>query len=556
AILKKRERMEKYFTPVCGSSEDELKLHKHQRLVSHHQVQHHHPKLYQGRGLKRPSDENKRHSDIHDIRHHQNHPHHHHHHHSVMSTIPQRSQYNTFSRASTSSLSSSSSSSSSPWTSEPSLDNERYLLHNKPQHSLSCSNIPEARHKFQDEESEDLDFDQSDSAVLLHRRHQHQQHFGHSDHPQQGSERGQRTSQLCRGQSRSEEGLLQNPEADEKPHPMEPGPLYKTASLGQGLAFNESAARVVTRGMLGPKRAVSTIQLPSKGILKNKDEGQMQGNVRKSKSMEVLSTRVQVTAPRKQSTVQTVRAELLNKKLEFSAFLDEITRQVISPSRLSSFGITATTTTKPVSPKLLHEESRIPTKKLAQECIQRPTTTQQSSKPARLEGAKLGTDSPSHSRRRSHPNKQDLNHQTVSPSSPPQQHQQQHSHERRTCTTKSPTERHGSTSSHKQQHRKYSQLLTDGTSTSPEPIVQEKHHPAKHRGPYHGGRGPGKEFHTGHEHKGSPPPTRLSGLESESPSSKSSTATSLSSEKGHKNKHTGHRRNSKNSQRVSTFLCK
>ncbi|KAL7885639.1 hypothetical protein AOLI_G00059340 [Acnodon oligacanthus] len=543
--------MEKYFTPVCGSSEDELKLQKHQRLLSHHQLQHQHSNQYHNRGPQgpSPSDEYRKQSDTRDFnhRHYQNHPHHHRR--TLTTTISHQSQYNTLSRASTSSISSSSSSSSSPWTSEPSLENERYLLHNKPQHSLSCSNIPEARRKFQDEESEDLDFDQSDSAIFPHHHHkqEHQQHFGHSGHPQ-----GPRTSRLRRGQSRSEEGLLQSPGADKKPNPMEPGPLYKTASLGRSLAFNETAPGAAARGMAGPKRAVSSIQLPSKGILKNKDEGQMQGNVRKSKSMEVLSTRVHVTGPRKQSTVETARAELLKEKLEFSAFLDEITRQVISPSRLSSFGITSTTT--PASLKSPHEERRIPIKsvKQAQEHVQ-PPTIQQSSKLTRSDGAKIGMDSPSHSYRRSHPSKHNHNHHATSPSGPPQPHQQQHSHEKRPFT-ESPCERHGSTSSHKQQHRKYSQLLTDGTSTSPEPILQEKHHHTKCRGPYHGGRGTAKQVHADHEHKGSPPPTRPSGLESESPSSKSSTATSPSSEKSQKKKHMGYKRNSKNSHKdpVST----
>lgn len=341
--------------------------------------------------------------------------------------IPHHSHHNTLLRVSTSSLSSTSSS-SSPWTSEPSLENEKYLLHSKPQHSLSCSNIPEARHTFQDEESEELDFDQSDSAVYPHRHKKQQTDFHHSRQPHHP-----RTSQLRRGQSKSEEGLLQSPGEGKKPHPMEPGPLYKTASLGRSLAFNENSAGTGARGMTGPKRAVSSIQLPSKGILKNKDEGQMQGNIRKSKSMEVLSTRVQVNGPCKQSTVETVRAEMLKGKLEFSAFLDEITKQVISPSRLSSFGVISS---MPTSPKSPHEERRLHSKAVKQECIQTPAM-QQSSKPTRLDSAKMGTDSNSSSlsRRRPNTSKNSHNRNPASPSSPSQHQHQPHGHERRPRTT-------------------------------------------------------------------------------------------------------------------------
>uniref|UniRef100_A0A3B1JAQ8 Si:ch211-276i12.4 n=1 Tax=Astyanax mexicanus TaxID=7994 RepID=A0A3B1JAQ8_ASTMX len=387
--------MEKYFTPVCGSSEDELKLQKHQRHGLHHHVQHRHPNQNQYRGPHRLSDTHGLHQ--HDY------PSHTLYHRNHASSVGQNSRQNTLSRASTSSLSSSSSSSSSPWTSEPSLDNERYLLQNKPQHSLSCSNIPEARHKFQDEESEDLDFDQTDSAVFSHHRHQqeHPQKIGKSEKQRQGLTQRQKPSQLRRGQSRSEERLEQSPRAVRKAHPIEPGPLYKTTSLGQNLAFNESTTGAAARGMAGPKRAVSSIQLPSKGILKNKDEGQLQGNFRKSKSMEVLSTRVQVTGQRKQSTVETVKADVLKGKLDFSAFLDEITMQVISPSRLSSFGITRSPTQ--TSPKMSHEEHRQPTKAATagQERTQ-SITKQHSSKPTRSDEIRKGMDSnsPSHSHRK------------------------------------------------------------------------------------------------------------------------------------------------------------
>ncbi|KAG9272470.1 hornerin-like [Astyanax mexicanus] len=552
--------MEKYFTPVCGSSEDELKLQKHQRHGLHHHVQHRHPNQNQYRGPHGPSPlgEYRRLSDTHGLHQH-DYPSHTLYHRNHASSVGQNSRQNTLSRASTSSLSSSSS--SSPWTSEPSLDNERYLLQNKPQHSLSCSNIPEARHKFQDEESEDLDFDQSDSAVFSHHRHQqeHPQKIGKSEKQRQGLTQRQKPSQLRRGQSRSEERLEQSLRAVRKAHPIEPGPLYKTTSLGQNLAFNESTTGAAARGMAGPKRAVSSIQLPSKGILKNKDEGQLQGNFRKSKSMEVLSTRVQVTGQRKQSTVETVKADVLKGKLDFSAFLDEITMQVISPSRLSSFGITRSPTQ--TSPKMSHEEHRQPTKAATagQERTQ-SITKQHSSKPTRSDEIRKGMDSnsPSHSHRKPQLSKNNRNRHTATPSSPssPQQQlqHQQHSYERRPSNTESPANRHGGTSSHKQKHGKYNQLHTDGTSTSPEPVQQEKHHHAKHTGPHRGGRGLAGQPYTVHEHRGSPPPARTSGVESESHSGKSSTATSPSSENSQKHKHPGHRRHSKNSQKDSASI--
>ncbi|CAG09758.1 unnamed protein product [Tetraodon nigroviridis] len=95
----------------------------------------------------------------------------------------------------------------------------------------------------------------------------------------------------------------------------------------------------------GPKRAVSSSQLPSKGILKNKEP---HADIRKAKSMEVLSPRLskgQEPSGQKgrgitQTQTEQARANFVQGKVQFSAFLDEITKQVMSPSDLSILGST------------------------------------------------------------------------------------------------------------------------------------------------------------------------------------------------------------------------
>lgn len=415
-----------------------------------------------------------------------------------------------FTKRSSSSLSSSSSNSSSPsWTSEPSLDDETYLLH-KPQYSLSCSNISEVQKKSHDRESEDFVFDHSDQR--------HRYSLENADKLLPGSQDGHRMAKLSRGHSKSEEGLLQNKQDcfSAESHHMDHGPLYKTASLGQSLGFSGDNA-LGGRGV--PKKAVSTIQLPSKGILKNKDEGQKGSNFRKAKSMEVLSTRVQVTETTKQITMEAARDHFVKGKLQFSAFLDEITRQVISPGALSSFGVA--TPTPPKSPN----EERI-NRSGKQESVVPPPKQQ----PIRTERPDSGkTDSSSHSRSHKRPSKNHQDHyhnrsQTSPPPPPPPRHS-------------SKAEKQGAPSG-KQHQRQYTQMLTDGTSTSPESIHR---HLSKHKVRHQSSHGPFRPLIK--EEKGSPPPLRAPGQESESQSSKSST--SASSEKSDRPKHTGHRRQSK-----------
>ena len=143
---------------------------------------------------------------------------------------------------------------------------------------------------------------------------------------------------LDRALSRSEEGLLledqssQRGRGSQRPPHLEHGTLYKTASLGRSLAFSEDE---------GPKRAVSTMHLPTKGILKNREA---RPDIRKAKSMEVLSPRVQGggtggSGGKGPHQVETARKNFVQGKMQFSAFLDEITRQVISPSRLNTLGV-------------------------------------------------------------------------------------------------------------------------------------------------------------------------------------------------------------------------
>ncbi len=411
--------------------------------------------------------------------------------------------HHSFSNRSSSSMSSTSSSSAS-WTSEPSLDDETYLMH-KPQHSLSCSNIPGVRKKSQDRESEDFDFDRRDQK--------HRQSLENTAELLPGSHHGLRMPKLSRAHSKSEEGLQQSKQKDGYSvgsHSMDHGPLYKTASLGQNLAFGNNNDNTLG-GRGAPKKAVSSIQLPSKGILKNKDEGQKDGNFRKAKSMEVLSTSVHNIGTSKQSSKEAARDNMVKGKIQFSAFLDEITKQVISPCALSSLGIN-----KPMPPKSPHEECKNRSSK--QESFV-PTPKQQPIRAERPDSGKTDSSSLTQSHKSKYPNR----NLTGPPPSPRQP---------------SKAERQGAASG-KQNQRQYSQMLTDGTSTSPETIHTNL---SKHKGRHQSSHGPSSNFHT-KQAKGSSPPSRAAVLEAESQSSKSST--SASSENSYKPKHMGHRRQSK-----------
>nr|XP_057919812.1 uncharacterized protein si:ch211-276i12.4 [Doryrhamphus excisus] len=271
------------------------------------------------------------------------------------------------SRASSSSLSSSSSSfSSSSWYTEASSTDPFSLRHaERPQHSLSCSNIPDVRRVFrEDNSSEPIVF-----ATIRHGRNGSAgSHIGGS--PQQTARAD--FSPLDRSHSRSEEGLLKvNESRNGRKQCKAPDGrhLYKASSLSRSLAFsNEDLLLGVSRG---PKRAVSSSQLPSKGILKNKEPD---ADIRKAKSMEVLSPRVpkqqdrsrQTGTAADQSEIERARENFLQGKLQFSAFLDEITKQVISPSYLTMLGMsnnTSSDTTCAPEPTLDPVKPQLPPKK-------------------------------------------------------------------------------------------------------------------------------------------------------------------------------------------------
>ncbi|KAK2849023.1 hypothetical protein Q5P01_008857 [Channa striata] len=341
--------MENYFKPVyCPSGLNEIKQRKH--LHHHHQdPQPHRYKVLDD--TDRNTDESHGYSSHQRGCYHYDSPHHSaHQHHQTQQFHPGKENgllYNhhtpvTLSEASSSSLSSSSSSSlSSSWYTEVST-NDPFLLRRaeRPQHSLSCSNIPDVRRGCREEYT-------SESTVFPINKHGKKGSVCSETHIVAQPQRKHVFSALDRGHSRSEEGLLQSHESDlggersRVPH-RNSGPLYKTASLNQGLALSgEDILLGVSRG---PKRAVSSSQLPSKGILKNKNP---QNDIRKAKSMEVLSPRVSkgpdpsgqkekgITA----AEIEQARKMFVQGKLQFSAFLDEITKQVISPSDLNNLGI-------------------------------------------------------------------------------------------------------------------------------------------------------------------------------------------------------------------------
>ncbi|TRY54744.1 hypothetical protein DNTS_031267 [Danionella cerebrum] len=444
--------MERFFTPVRRSSEDEVKIYRHSHHTSHHHQTH--SNYCQQPGSQSSSSSHGKHRNKVP-----NHHHEHHDHSCKPSKAPRERQ------RSSSSLSSSSSTS---WTSEPSLDEEAFLMQ-KPQHSLSCSNIPEEQRNPHHRNSKDFEFNYQ----------KHRYSLENPNHLLPASQhRRQHIPKLSRGHSKSEEGLQQTKPASKS---MDRGPLYKTTSLEQNLGFNNTPG--------APKKSVSSIQLPSKGILKNKDEGQKGGYFRKAKSMEVLSTRVQVTAS-KQTSKEAAKENFVKGKMQFSAFLDEITRQVISPCALSSFGV------KSNNEEHNKQQSIAP---ITKQPLERPNS------------GKTATDSGLHSHKRSSKHHQH-HHKHISP--PPSHH-------------------HSSKSA--KHHRQYTQILTDDTSTSPEMVQRNKlgHSSTP---------GPSRPFNA-KQVKGSPPPPPPRNPESESQSSKSST--SASSEKSDRAKHSGHRRMSK-----------
>ncbi|KAK9518180.1 hypothetical protein VZT92_023493 [Zoarces viviparus] len=341
--------MEKFFKPVHSpSGPDEIKPRKH-----HHQLplqqdpqSHRYAMFDETDGNTDESHGHHRHGRyLHDSPHHD--AHHRHQTQQFYHSGEDKILYNhstpvTLSRASSSSLSSSSSSSSfSSWHTEESSNDPFSLRHaEQPLHSLSCSNISDARRGFREDDSRapvvfaTIKHDENDPVC--------------SEIHESVQKRGKRSfSYLDRGHSRSEEGLLQGNESDlggeqSRVQHINHGHLYKAASLNRSLAYSgEDFLLGVSRG---PKRAVSSSQLPGKGILKNKEP---HTDIRKAKSMEVLSPRVpkgqdpsgQKGKGTPQVEIEQAKASFVQGKLQFSAFLDEITKQVISPSALTILGV-------------------------------------------------------------------------------------------------------------------------------------------------------------------------------------------------------------------------
>ncbi|XP_055018254.1 serine-rich adhesin for platelets isoform X2 [Boleophthalmus pectinirostris] len=236
----------------------------------------------------------------------------------------------TLSRASSSSLSSSSSSSSSTsWYTETSVTDTFTRHHGeRPQHSLSCSNIHDARRFYQ------LD-NTTDPIVFATINHGSNGSMCSEVHRAKGKPI---FAPLDRGHSQSDDGFLQQDERK-----------IAKSNLNRSLGFSEED--IMLGVSQGPKRTISSSQLPSKGILKNKEQPT---DIRKAKSMEVLSPRVakeqSVSGHKaKDLDIEQAKEMFVQEKLKFSAFLDEITKQVISPSDLQILGLNANQATNLVT---------------------------------------------------------------------------------------------------------------------------------------------------------------------------------------------------------------
>lgn len=461
----------------------------------------------------------------------------------------------TLSRASSSSLSSSSSTTSfSSWYTDAS-SNDPFSLHHAahPQHSLSCSNIADARRGFRE-------LDSSEPIVFATIKQGKNRSVCSETHGNSQKKGKHVFSSLDRSHSRSDEGLLQGNESDlggeqsRVPH-MSYGPLCKTASLNRSLVFSE--ADIVLGVPNGPKRAVSSSQLPTKGILKNKKP---HIDIRKARSMEALSPRVskgQDPSGQKgkgitQVEIEQAKANFVQGKVQFSAFLDEITKQVISPSALNILGVNNDKTTgktsssvqtpvpiKPQLPPKKHRES------FGEERDQHPKQHSRHEKSAHSSSRK-------HSDSSNPDNLISYTAKNHHGSPPPHQYPYSPSHNThhgssRKDTKMSPTggsmsgDRYGRCGPH----------LTDSTSTSSEPSQPKQRHHRKQQpaASYSQHTQPVPQHQPQQVHPG---PAVEPGLGSESSSTKSdssrvrdagaSTATSHSSEQSgrHHSQHVGH----------------
>ncbi|XP_077435075.1 uncharacterized protein LOC144059687 [Vanacampus margaritifer] len=525
--------MEKYFRPVHSPSEPaEMKLRKHHHFYREDSESHRFT----------PYDDADRNSDENQGHHHHRHGHYlhdNHQHRQQMHQTPHIEEdeilydHNTpvtLSRASSSTLSSSSSSVSSlSWFTEASVNDPFSLRHTeRPQHSLSCSNIADIRRAFrEDDSSEPIVF------ATVNRGGDCNDGPTHGGTPQRGMAV---FSSLDRSHSRSEEGLLKgNEDRDGRKQSKAPnsGTLYKTSSLNRSLTFSDEDLLGDSRG---PKRAVSSIQLPSKGILKNKKP---RVDIRKAKSMEVISPRVPkqqqpIASGQKekgdaQAEVERARENFVQGKLQFSAFLDEITKQVISPSYLTVLGVNNNKVTSktcapaqtldPVKPELPPKKHK---KSSGEERAQYHKQASKQDKSARSVSRK-DSDGSSPDKLISYPAR---NHQG---SPPPHQYaysSNRNAHPGRNHKDKRLSPIGGSLS--EDRYGRCGSRLTDGTSTSPElsqPKLRHYHKQQTHA--FYSPHSQPQHVHASASRRGpntSPPSSAEAarmGLESESSSSKS-----------------------------------
>ncbi|KAM8732998.1 uncharacterized protein AB9X84_024901 [Acanthopagrus schlegelii] len=378
-------------------------------------------------------------------------------------------------------------------------------------------------------------------------RHRHQTHHSEEDEILYNHETPVTLSRRNKSDGKGERSRAQH---------MEYGPLYKTSSLSRSLAFSEED--IVLGVSRGPKRAVSSIQLPGKGILKNKEP---HTDIRKAKSMEVLSPRVSKEQdPRgqggkgaTQAEIERAKANFVQGKVQFSAFLDEITKQVISPSDLNILGVNknkATVKTPlpaqtpgPVKPQLPPKKHR---EIAGEEREQHPKQTSRQEKAA-------GSSSRKHSDC-SNPEKLISYAAKNHHGSPPPRHYPRspshNTHHGSSRKDRRPSPTGGSVSGDRS--ARCGPPLTDGTSTSPEPCQpKQRHHRKQQSSASHSQQAQQLPQHQ--PQQGYPIPSVGPGLGSESSSTKSdssrardtaSTATSHSSEQSgqHHSPHAGQQR--------------
>lgn len=280
--------------------------------------------------------------------------------------------------------------------------------------------------------------------------------------------------------------------------------------------------------------------------------------------MEVLSPRVakeqrpgQKGKEITQANTEQARANFLQEKLQFSAFLDEITKSVISPSYLTSLGVNnnktpaktsaSAPTSNPVKPQLPPKKTR---KAPEEKTGQHPKLASRQEK-APFSSSRKHSDC-------SNPDKLISCAMRNHHGSPPPRH---HPH----SASQSP--QHGSNRKDRRptsgdRFGRGGPHLTDETSTSPETSQSKQlHHHHHHQKQQHSQHPHNQHFHqqsyldSGHQEPSNSPPTSAQGAEagvgSESSSTKSdssrardtaSTATSHSSDQSgrHQPQHAGH----------------